>query len=126
MLGQLWELKKMYDKYKELQKKLKNLIIRAKEGSYTDEQGDTQEGAIIIDISGEMKLKDITINDTTLLSVEKKSQLEDTIAACFQKAQSKAQDVVAAKTKEVLGFDPSDLAGMMWGGGWMPKIPGLG
>jgi hypothetical protein len=27
----------MYDKYRELQKALKNLVIRAKEGEYTDE-----------------------------------------------------------------------------------------
>jgi hypothetical protein len=27
----------MYDKYRELQKALKNLVIRAKEGEYTDD-----------------------------------------------------------------------------------------
>jgi hypothetical protein len=26
------------------------------------------------------------------------------------------------KTKEILGFDPNDLAGMMWGLGGMPKL----
>ena len=38
-LWKMGELKKMYDKYKELQKALKNLVIRAKEGEYTDENG---------------------------------------------------------------------------------------
>jgi hypothetical protein len=28
---------------------------------------------------------------------------------------------VGEKTKEILGFDPSDMANMMWGGG----MPGL-
>jgi hypothetical protein len=35
--GKMGELKKMYDKYKELQKALKNLVIRAKEGEFVDE-----------------------------------------------------------------------------------------
>jgi len=105
-------MKKMYDKYKKLQDKLKNLIIRAKEGSYV-EGGESQEGAVVIDITGEMKLRDITINDLTLLSPDQKGKLEDTIKACFTKAQNKAQEVVAEKTKEILGFDPSQLAGMM-------------
>lgn len=114
----------MYDKYKELQKKLKNLVIRAKEWSYSDASWEIVDWAVIVDITGEMKLKSLSINDDTLMTLENKSQLEDIIARCFQKAQTKAQEVVAAKTKETLGFDPSDLAGMMWGGG-MPKIPGL-
>jgi hypothetical protein len=36
--GKMGELKKMYDKYRELQKALKNLVIRAKEGEYTNEE----------------------------------------------------------------------------------------
>ncbi len=126
MFGQIGELKKMYDKYKQLQDKLKKLVIRAKQGEYTDGGGETQEGAVVIDITGEMKVRDISINDLALLDPSKKGDLEETIKAAFVKAQSKAQEVVAAKTKEILGFDPSDLAGMMGGaGGGMPKIPGL-
>ena len=34
--GKMGEFKKMYDKYRELQKALKNLVIRAKEGEYTN------------------------------------------------------------------------------------------
>jgi len=124
MFGQIGELKKMYDKYKELQKKLKNLIIRAKQWNYIDANGKQQEWRIIVDLSGEMKLKNLSINDLNLLWVENKQELEDEISAAFQKAQEKAQEVVAAKTKEILWFDPSDMASMMaWGG--MPKIPGL-
>lgn len=122
MFGKLGEMKQMYDKYKKLQDKLKNLLIRAKQGQYKDVNGESQEGAVTIDITGEMKLKDISINDLSLLSPDKKSELENTIKECFTKAQNKAQEVVAEKTKEILGFDPSQLASMMWGGG----IPGLG
>lgn len=124
MFGKVWEMKKMYDKYRELQKVLKWLIIRWKEWDYQDESWQTVSWAIVVDITWEMKLREIHINDTSLLSLEKKSKLEWLIKDCFVKAQNKAQEVVAEKTKEVLWFDPSDLANMMWGGG-MPNIPGL-
>jgi len=117
-------MKKMYDKYRELQKVLKWLIIRWKEWDYQDESWQTVSWAIVVDITWEMKLREIHINDTSLLSLEKKSKLEWLIKDCFVKAQNKAQEVVAEKTKEVLWFDPSDLANMMWGGG-MPNIPWL-
>lgn len=113
MFGKLGEMKQMYDKYKKLQDKLKNLLIRAKQGQYKDAHGESQEGAVTIDITGEMKLKEISINDISLLSPDKKSELENTIKECFTKAQNKAQEVVAEKTKEILGFDPSQLASMM-------------
>lgn len=124
--GKMGELKKMYDKYRELQKALKNLVIRAKEGEFTDENGETK-AAVLVDMTGEMKLKDFKINDTTLLSPEKKEELENLVVKAFQKAQTKAQEVAAEKTKDILGFDPSNLAGMLGGGngGGMPEIPGL-
>lgn len=119
MFGKIWELKKMYDKYKTLQNALKNLIIRGKEGKFVWSDG-TEQDAIVVDISGEMKLKDLKINDTSLLDPMKKSELEWIIIKCFQKAQEKAQEIVGEKTKEILWVDPSDMAGML--GGWMPGM----
>lgn len=113
----------MYDKYKTLQKALQNLVIRAKEWKYKDQDGEEKD-SIIVDISWEMKLKDLKINDESLLSPNKKEDLEKIIITCFQKAQTKAQEIVAEKTKEILWFDPSDMANMMWWW-WMPNIPGL-
>jgi DNA-binding protein YbaB len=49
-----------------------------------------------------MKLKDLKINDESLLSPTKKEDLEKIIITCFQKAQTKAQEIVAEKTKEIL------------------------
>lgn len=112
MFGKLGEMKQMYDKYKKLQDALKKLLIRAK------------ENGVIVDMTGEQKLKAITIEDTSLLAVEQKEILEKNIKVAFEKAQTKAQEVAMEKTKEILGFDPNDLAGMLGGGG-MPKIPGL-
>ena len=119
MFGKVGELKKMYDKYKTLQKALQKLIIRAKEGSFMD--GGEEQPQIVVDISGEMKIQDIKINDNSLLNPNDKWTLEKKLMVAVSKAQTKAQEVVQEKTKEILGFDPSDMANMMWGGG----MPGL-
>ena len=120
MFGKLWEMKKMYDKYKTLQKALKNLVIRGKEGKFTWSDG-TEQDSIVVDISGEMKLRELHINDDALLDPSKRSQLENLITNCFHKAQTKAQEIVGEKTKEILWVDPSDMAGML-GGGWIPGM----
>ena len=76
MFGQMGEMKKLYDKYKTLQDKLKNLLIRAKEGKFVDADGLDREDAVVVDISGEMKIQSISINDMALLSPDNKEQLE--------------------------------------------------
>lgn len=104
------ELKQMYDKYKKLQEALKKIVIRAR------------ENGIIIDMSAEQKIIKIDIEDTTLLDPTKKETMELALKVAFEKAQTKAQEVAMEKTKEILGFDPNDLAGMMWGLGGAPKL----
>lgn len=106
----MWELKQMYDKYKKLQDALKKIIIRAK------------ENGILIDMSAEQKIIKIDIEDATLLAPERKETIEIALKVAFEKAQAKAQEVAMEKTKEILGFDPNDLAGMMWWLGGMPKL----
>ncbi|MFZ5341812.1 MAG: YbaB/EbfC family nucleoid-associated protein [Patescibacteria group bacterium] len=64
----------------------------------------------MIDISAEMKVKDVKIEDETLLNPAMKETLENAIKAAFEKGQTKAQEIAMAKTKEILGFDPNDLA----------------
>jgi DNA-binding protein YbaB len=112
MFGKMGELKQMYDKYKKLQDALKKIVIRAR------------ENGIIIDMSAEQKVIKIDIEDTDLLAPEKKEVIETALKVAFEKAQAKAQEVAMEKTKEILGFDPNDLAWMMWGmwGGGMPKL----
>ena len=116
MFSKMGDMKKMYDKYKQLEKALKNLVIRAKEGKFTGDDGEEKD-AIIVDISGEMKIKDLQINDPSLLHPDQKEHLEKMLITAIQKAQTKAQEVVAEKTKEILGVDTNDLAGMLGGGG---------
>lgn len=119
-LKDLWQYKEMYSKYKQLDKKLKSLIIRAKEWKYIEDGEEKDQ--VVIDISWEMKLKDLHINDDSLLDISKKSDLESLLITAIQKAQNKAQEVVAQQTKEILWVDTNDLAGMLgWGG-----LPWLG
>ncbi|MEI7478419.1 MAG: YbaB/EbfC family nucleoid-associated protein [bacterium] len=100
----------MYDKYKKLQEALKNIIIRAKE----IQPYDGQELGILVDISGETKVKEVQIHDAGgVLSEPVKKHLEKCIKIAFEKGQAKAQEIAQEKTKEILGFDPSQLAGMM-------------
>ena len=114
-LKDLWQMKDMVAKYRQLDKKLKSLIIRAKEWKYFTSDGEEND-QVVIDISWEMKLKDLHINDDSLLDPSKKSDLEKLLIAAIQKAQNKAQEVVASQTKEILWVDTNDLAWLMW---WM-------
>jgi DNA-binding protein YbaB len=90
MLGGLGDLQQMYKKYQELQKKLSKTLIRAK------------ENGVIIDITADMKVKDVKIEDETLLSLDRKTELEESIKNAFIKGQQKATEVAMKKTKEVL------------------------
>lgn len=72
-----------------------------------------------------MKLKEVLIEDLSLLSPERKKHLEEAIKVAFTKGQQKAQEIAQEKSKEILGFDPSNLGNMMGGAGGMPNIPGL-
>ena len=111
MLGGLGDLQQMYKKYQELQKKLSKTLIRAK------------ENGVIIDITADMKVKDVKIEDETLLSLDRKTELEESIKNAFIKGQQKATEVAMKKTKEVLWFDPNQIASMF--GGWPGGFPGL-
>ena len=117
-LWKIWEMKKMYDKYKNLKKSLDNLVIRAKEWKYIDGDWNEVQWAVVVDLDWEMKLKNFVINDTTLLNPSKKAELENLVIVTFQKAQAKAQEVAAEKTKDVLWVDPNNLWAlwdMLWG-----------
>ena len=111
-LGNLGDMKKMFDAYRKLQEALKNTIIRAK------------EEWVVVEISADMKLRNVIIEDESLLTPASKSILEERIKRAFEKGQQKAQEVAMQKTKEIIGFDPNDIASML-GGGWGMKLPGF-
>ena len=95
------------------------MVIRAKEWKYVEDWEEKDQ--VVIDISWEMKLKDLHINDDSLLDLNKKSELEKLLIAAIQKVQNKAQEVVAEQTKEILVVDTNDLAWMLWWG-WLPGL----
>ena len=104
-------MQQMYKKYQELQNKLSKTLIRAK------------ENGVVIDITADTKVKDVKIEDESLLSVDRKEDLEQAIKGAIVKWQQKTQEVAMEKTKEILGFDPAQLMWWMWGGQW--GFPGL-
>jgi DNA-binding protein YbaB len=104
MLGNLKDMKKMFDAYRKLQESLQNTIIRAK------------EEWVVVEISADMKLRNVKIEDENLLNPASKEILEERIKKAFEKWQQKAQEVAMQKTKEILWFDPNDIANMLWGG----------
>ena len=119
-------MKKMYDKYKKLQDALKNIIIRAKDIPLFKTQTWEAEFGVLIDISGETKVKEIQIHDpANILSADVKKHLEKCMKVAFEKGHAKAQEIAQEKTKEILGFDPSQLGSMMGWAGGMPNIPWL-
>ena len=117
-LKDIGKYKQMYDNYKQLDKKLKSLVIRAKEGKYVEDWEEKDQ--VVIDISWEMKVKDLKINDDSLLNPSRKSELENLLLNALQRAQNKAQEVVAEQTKDILWIDPNDLQGLLWWG-----LPGM-
>ena len=84
-------------------------------------EGWEEKDQVVIDISWEMKIKDLHINDDSLFTPSRKSELEKLLVTAIQRAQNKAQEIVAEQTKEMLWVDTNDLASMMWGG-----LPWLG
>ena len=126
-LKDIWQYKKMFDNYKKLEQKLKNLIIRAKEWKYTEDWEEKErrrkelDNKEIINIDYEEEINKLHINDESLLDPSRKWELENLLITAIQKAHNKAQEVVAEQTKEILWVDTNDLAGML---GWW--LPGLG
>ncbi|MBO7095073.1 YbaB/EbfC family nucleoid-associated protein [bacterium] len=49
-----------------------------------------------------MKIKDLHINDESLFTPSRKSELEKLLISAIQRAQNKAQEIVAEQTKEIL------------------------
>jgi hypothetical protein len=53
-------------------------------------------------MTAEMKVRDIIIEDDDLMQIAMKSTLETKLKEAFIKAQNKAQEIAAEKTKEIL------------------------
>lgn len=99
MFGKMGKMANMAKKYKKLQKKLSKTIIKS------------EKDGVQVKMSAESKVQDVEVIDEDLLDPSKKEDIEDAFKTAIQKAQDKAQEVAMDKTKDILGFDPSEMMG---------------
>jgi len=83
---------KMVMKMKKIQKELANTIVEVEAG----------DGAVVIKMNGEQKIKDVTI-DPDQVDTDDISELEDWVAQAFKKAIAESQKVAQEKMKPMLG-----------------------
>jgi len=83
---------KMLMKVKKAQKELANEIIEAEAG----------DGAVVVRITGELKLKKVTI-DPEQVDLDNINELERWIESAVKEGMTKAQEVAAEKMKPLMG-----------------------
>ncbi|MEO5498922.1 MAG: YbaB/EbfC family nucleoid-associated protein [Candidatus Saccharimonadales bacterium] len=83
---------KMVMKLKKAQKELQKELVEVSAG----------DGAVIVQVNGELKLKKVTI-DPELVDLEDISELERWVEIAIRDAMSKAQELAAEKMKPLMG-----------------------
>ncbi|MDD3647830.1 MAG: YbaB/EbfC family nucleoid-associated protein [Candidatus Dojkabacteria bacterium] len=96
--GKLGELYKMQKEAREMQKKMKALII----------EGESKDGLVVVSINGTQEIEDISIDDS-LMEVDKKEDLIKRIKQAVKAANKKLQkemmkDMDLGKLKGMLGM----------------------
>ncbi len=88
----MFDQAKMLMKMKKAQKELANEIIEVEAG----------DGAVVVRITGEQKIKKITI-DPEQVDLDDISELEKWIETAVKEAISKSQEIAAEKMKPLMG-----------------------
>lgn len=83
---------KMVMKMKKLQKELSKEVIEAEAG----------DGAVVVRINGEQKIKKVSI-DPELVDLDDIGELEEWIEVAIKEAINKSQQVAAEKMRPVMG-----------------------
>jgi DNA-binding YbaB/EbfC family protein len=83
---------KMVMKLRKAQKELANEIIEVEAG----------DGAVLVKVTGELKIKKITI-DPEMVDLDDIAELERWLEAALRDAMQKAQEVAAEKMKPLMG-----------------------
>ncbi len=83
---------KMLNEIRKAQKELSNEIIEVEAG----------DGAVIIQINGELKIKKVAI-DPDMVDLENISELEEWIKIAVRDGMAKAQEIAAEKMKPLMG-----------------------
>ncbi|MBP7018356.1 YbaB/EbfC family nucleoid-associated protein [Candidatus Saccharibacteria bacterium] len=83
---------KMMAKMKKIQKELSKTIVEVEAG----------EGAVTIQMNGEQKIKDVSL-DTELIDFDDIGELETWIEQAFKKAIAESQKVAQEKMQPIMG-----------------------
>jgi len=101
MLDKAKQLYHLQKKAREVQKELKNTEVEAR----------STDGLIAVIFTGDQKIKQVVI-DESILSVEKKRELEEKLTRVIAEGLSRAQAVAAEKTKGLMGEMGINIPGM--------------
>lgn len=91
-MGATFDQMKMINSLRKAQKDLKNEIVEVEAG----------DGAVVVQITGELKVKKVTI-DPTRVDLNDISELERWIENCFRDGYAKAQEIATDKMKPLMG-----------------------
>lgn len=83
---------KMVMKLKKAQKELQKELVEVSAG----------DGAVVVQVNGELKLKKVTI-DPDMVDVDDIQELERWVEAAVRDAMTKAQELAAEKMKPLMG-----------------------
>ncbi len=90
-MGQTMDQMKMINQLRKAQKELKNEIVEVEAG----------EGAVVIQINGELKVKSVKI-DPEKVDLDDIQELERWIENCFRDGLAKAQEIATDKMKPLM------------------------
>ena len=91
-MGQAMDQMKMLNQARKLQKELKNEIVEVEAG----------DGAVVIQISGELKIKKVSL-DPEKIDFDDIPELERWIESAFRDGYAKAQEIATDKMKPLMG-----------------------
>ena len=91
-MGQTMDQMKMINQLRKAQKDLKNEIVEVEAG----------DGAVVVQINGELKIKKITI-DPKRVDLDDIHELERWLENCLRDGYAKAQEIATDKMKPLMG-----------------------
>ena len=101
MFDQAKQLYQLQKKAKKVQKELKNTEVEAR----------SAQGEVTVVLSADQKIKSIEISES-IMGVENKKELENTLVKVLSEGMSRAQAVAAEKSKELMGDMGLNIPGM--------------
>ena len=91
-MGQTMDQMKMLNQLRKAQKELKNEIVEVEAG----------DGAVVVQINGELKIKKINI-DPDRVDLNDIHELERWLENCLRDGYAKAQEIASEKMKPLMG-----------------------